>query len=123
MRAVRARESRKAARFVGVAVLAIAMPAAAQDAGRPYINLGVGASFLESLDVKGALGSEFKLNENPGPMGIAALGYNFPYNLRGEVEYGYRHNDAKNITLPSGAVTPTALGLKANAMAQSFMAN
>ena len=103
--------------------LAVATPAAAQDAGRPYINLGVGASFLESLDVKGAGGSEFKLNENPGPMGIAALGYNFSYNLRGEIEYGYRHNDAKNVTLPSGATTPTALGLKANAMAQSFMAN
>ena len=123
MRTIRAIDTRKAARLVGGAVLAMAMPAVAQDAGRPYINLGVGASFLESLDVKGALGSEFKLNENPGPMGIAALGYNFPYNLRGEVEYGYRHNDAKNVTLPSGANTPTALGLKANAMAQTFMAN
>ena len=113
----------KAAGVICGAVLGVAMPAAAQDPGRPYINLGVGASFLQSLDVRVAGGSEFKLNENPGPMGIAALGYNFPYNWRGEVEYGYRHNDAKNITLPSGANTPTALGLKANAMAQSFMAN
>src|SRR6185437_7905425 len=110
----------------GIAVcsaLLAAMPAAAQEAGRPYINLGVGASFLEGLQAKGTGGGTLDLNQNPGPMAVIALGYALPANFRAEIEYGYRHNDAKNITLPSGATTPTALGLKANAMANSYMAN
>jgi outer membrane protein OmpA-like peptidoglycan-associated protein len=51
------------------------------------------------------------------------LGYQLPNGLRGEVEFGYRYNSAKNITLPSGGTTPTSLNLKANAAALSYMAN
>jgi OmpA-OmpF porin, OOP family len=117
------RSVRVTAGIAGCCVLAVVMPATAQETGRPYINLGVGASFLEGLQAKGTGGETLDLNENPGPMGVIALGYGLPDNFRAEIEYGYRHNDAKNITLPSGATTPTALGLKANAMANSYMAN
>lgn len=112
-----------AAGIAGGIVFVAAMPAAAQEAGRPYINLGVGATFLQDLEAKGVGGETLKLNVNPGPMGVIAFGYGLPGHWRAELEYGYRHNGAKNITLPSGSTTPTSLGLKANAMANSYMAN
>jgi outer membrane protein OmpA-like peptidoglycan-associated protein len=117
------RSARKAAGILAGVVLAAATPAAAQEAGRPYINLGVGASFLEGLQVTGVNGNSVSLNTDPGPMGVFALGYTFPYNLRAEIEYGYRHNSAKNITLPSGGTTPTSLNLNTNVGASSYMAN
>jgi OmpA-OmpF porin, OOP family len=89
----------------------------------PYLNLGGGANFLEGFSATGVNGRTVQLNENPGPIGIVDLGYMLPYHFRGEIEFGYRYSDAKNITLPSGGTTPTSLNLKANATALTYMAN
>jgi outer membrane protein OmpA-like peptidoglycan-associated protein len=121
--------------FSGCAVIAFSTPASAQWASqaqsqtadsqvfRPYVNLGVGANWLEGLQITGNRGNTVSLNYDVGPLGLGAVGVTLPYNFRAEVEYGYRHSEAKNITLPSGGTTPTSLGLKANAGTQSFMVN
>jgi OOP family OmpA-OmpF porin len=121
--------------FSGCAVFALSTPAAAQWASqaqsqtadsqvfRPYVNLGVGANWLEGLEITGNRGNTASLNYDVGPLGLGAVGVTLPYNFRAEVEYAYRHSEAKNITLPSGGTTPTSLGLKANAGTQSFMVN
>jgi hypothetical protein len=68
----------------------------------PYIQLGLGASFLEGLSIEGPSGATATLNENVGGLRTVALGYAFGNGLRTEFEFGYRANDAKNITLPGG---------------------
>ncbi len=108
--------------------LIVSSTAMAQDSGMaqergPYLNLGGGANFLEGFSATGVNGRTLRLNENPGPSGIVDLGYMLPNYFRGEIEFGYRHSDAKNITLPSGGTTPTSLNLKADATAMTYMAN
>lgn len=58
-----------------------------------------------------------------GPVALGSLGYAFGNGFRAEFEFGYRQSEAKNITTPSGTTTPTALGLKTNAIAYSYMLN
>jgi len=112
----------KAAVLAFAAAVFASSAALAEEPG-PYINLGAGASFLEGLSVTGTQGRTVTLNENVGGLGISALGYQLQSGLRGEVEFGYRYNSAKNVTLPTGGTTPTSLNLKANAAALSYMAN
>lgn len=105
-----------------LALAVLASPAAAEQAS-PYFVYGLGASFLEGLSVTGPNGAGASLNENVGILGTAGLGYAFGNGFRTEFEFGYRMNDAKNVTLPGGGNTPTALNLKANAAALSYMVN
>jgi OmpA-OmpF porin, OOP family len=117
------RMTKKKIVLLAIAATALASSAARAEEPGPYINLGLGASFLEGFSVTGVTGRTFTLNENVGGLGTSALGYEFPGGIRGEVEFGYRYNSAKNVTLPTGATTTTALNLKANAAALSYMAN
>lgn len=102
---------------------AMAQYASTTEARGAYLNLGGGANFLEGFSATGVNGRTVQLNQNTGPVGIVDLGYMLPYRFRAEIEFGYRYSDAKNITLPSGATTPTSLNLKANATALTYMAN
>jgi OmpA-OmpF porin, OOP family len=104
-------------------MLLLSGAAASQERPSPYLQLGLGASFLEGLSLTGPSGATTSLNENVGGVGTAALGYAFGNGFRTEFEFGYRSNDAKNVTLPGGGTTPTALNLKANAVALSYMVN
>jgi OmpA-OmpF porin, OOP family len=120
----------KASIPAGIVALLAAAPALAQELPYaysqlpgPYVGLGVGAQKLEGLSVSGPLFGETSLNYNWGPLGTATAGWALGNGLRGEFEFGYRHSEAKNITLPSGAVTPTSLGLKENATTYSYMVN
>lgn len=103
--------------------LLFAAAAVAGEPASPYIQLGLGASFLEGLSVTGPSGGTATLNENVGAVGSTALGYAFGSGFRTEFEFGYRGNSAKNVTLPGGGTTPTSLNLKANAAALSYMVN
>jgi outer membrane protein OmpA-like peptidoglycan-associated protein len=114
---------RKIAISIPLALLAV--PAAAQEKliPGPYVSLGVGAQYLEGLSANGPRGQEATLNYNWGAMGIIAGGYAFGNGFRVEAEYGYRHSEAKNVTLPSGANTPTSQNLNTNAGASTYMVN
>jgi OOP family OmpA-OmpF porin len=112
---------RRAAMVLGLALAASSARAA--EPASPYFHLGVGASFLEGLSVEGPAGNRVTFNENVGILGTGGPGYAFGNGFRAEIELGYRHNDAKNITLPGGGTTPAALNLKANASAHSYMVN
>lgn len=103
--------------------LLFAAAAAAGEPASPYIQFGLGASFLEGFSVTGPSGRTATLNENVGAVGSTALGYAFGSGFRTEFEFGYRGNSAKNVTLPGGGNTPTSLNLKANAAALSYMVN
>jgi OmpA-OmpF porin, OOP family len=121
-------KSVRATAWMLAAALLLSSTAMAQDNGigedrGAYLNLGGGANFLEGFEATGVNGRTVRLNENPGPVGIVDLGYMLSYHFRGEIEFGYRDSDAKNVTLPSGGTTPTSLNLKANAMALTYMAN
>ncbi len=59
------------------------------------------------------------LNYNVGPVGVAGAGWAFGNGLRAELEFGYRHSDAKNITLPGGATAATST----NVSTMSYMVN
>jgi len=115
-------------RAAKVALAVLATPlcvhhAGAAETASPYIDLGLGASFLEGLPLTGLGGSTAHLNENVGVLGTAAYGYALGNGFRAELEFGYRGNSAKNVTLPSGGTTPTSLNLKADAVALSYMVN
>jgi OmpA-OmpF porin, OOP family len=97
--------------------------ARAQELPGPYIGLGVGPQWLEGLSANGPFGGTTSLNYNVGPVGTVAGGYALGNGFRAELEFGYRHSEAKNITVPSGATLPTSLNLKTNAGAYSYMAN
>src|SRR3954470_6069045 len=94
-----------------VVVLAIVAPAAAGAAepARPYLQFGAGPSFVEGLSAGAPAGGAASLNQNVGALATGALGYAFGNGFRTEIELGYRANDAKNVTLPGGSTTPTAL--------------
>lgn len=96
---------------------------AAREPAGPYVGLGAGAQWLDSLSASGPAGREFKLNYDAGPVGLGSLGYAFGNGFRAEVEIGFRHSDAKSITIPSGATLPSSLDVKANAQATTYMVN
>jgi OmpA-OmpF porin, OOP family len=95
--------------------------ARAQEPPGPYFHLNLGANFLEGLSVTGPSGNQATLNQDPGYMINTGPGYAFSHGFRAEIDLGYRHNDAKNVTLPGGGTTPTSLNLKANAAARSYL--
>lgn len=94
---------------------------AAREPAGPYVGLGAGAQWLQDLSATGPAGREFKLNYDAGPVGLGSLGYAFGNGFRAEVELGYRHSDAKSITIPSG--TTSSVDVKANAQATTYMVN
>ncbi|HUC67411.1 MAG TPA: OmpA family protein [Stellaceae bacterium] len=107
-----------------IALLGLALAgsvARAQEPKGTYFHLNLGASFLEGLSVTGPSGNQATLNTDPGYMINTGPGYAFGNGFRAEIDLGYRHNDAKNVTLPGGGNTPTSLNLKANAAARSYM--
>ncbi|HUJ96744.1 MAG TPA: OmpA family protein [Stellaceae bacterium] len=107
-----------------IALLALALATAAARAEEPagaYFHLNLGANFLEGLSVTGPSGNQATLNQDPGYLINTGPGYAFGNGFRAEIDLGYRHNDAKNVTLPGGGTTPTSLNLKANAAARSYM--
>lgn len=107
-----------------VAVAALLPTAAsAAEPARPYVQFGLGPSFVEGLSASRPGGGSASLNQNTGIATTGALGYAFGNGFRAEMELGYRGNDAKNVTLPGGGTTPTSLNLKADASARSYMVN
>jgi OmpA-OmpF porin, OOP family len=110
---------RSAIALLGLALAGSA--ARAQEPASPYFHLNLGASFLEGLSVTGPSGNQATLNQDPGYMINTGPGYAFGNGFRAEIDLGYRHNDAKNVTLPGGGTTPTSLNLKANAAARSYL--
>ena len=96
---------------------------AAREPAGPYGGLAGGGQWLDHLSTTGPLGQEFKLKYNAGPVGLGSVGYAFGNGFRAEVEFGYRHNDAKSLEIPSGATLPSALNLKTNAQAYTYMVN
>ena len=77
----------------------------AQTPPGPYVNLGVGANYLQGLSVTGPAFGTGSLNYNVGPVGVAAAGWALGNGLRAELEFGYRHSDAKSATLTSNVST------------------
>ena len=59
----------KKAAMLAVAATMLASSATLAEEPGPYINLGLGASFLEGLSVTGVNGRTFTLNENVGGLG------------------------------------------------------
>lgn len=110
---------RRAIAWLGLAFAS--SPAWAEEPAGTYFHLNLGASFLEGLSVVGPSGNRVTLNQDVGYLVNTGPGYVFANGFRAEIDLGYRHNDAKNVTLPGGGTTPTALNLKANAAARSYM--
>ena len=75
----------------------LATPAAiaqAQPVDGLYINLGLGANYLQDEPLVNATGtaSDARLRSHIGPAAVVALGYGFGNGLRVEVEGNYRNN-------------------------------
>lgn len=98
-------------------------PEAAREPAGPYAGVAGGAQWLNSLSASGPLGRDIKLKYDAGPVGLGSVGYAFGNGLRAEVEFGYRHSDAKSLELPSGVTLPSSLNLKTNAQATTYMVN
>jgi OmpA-OmpF porin, OOP family len=111
--------------LVGSAVVTVlgAGAGSAQTPPGPYVNLGIGANYLQGATVTGPAFGSTTLNYNVGPVGVAAAGWALGNGLRAELEFGYRHSEAKNVTLPSGVTTTTSAGLNANVSTMSYMVN
>jgi OOP family OmpA-OmpF porin len=79
--------------------------ASAQAVTGPYISGAAGVNFADALDAAHGL---TKINSDPGPLGIAALGWGFGNGLRAEVEGSYRNNGVNGISTlrNDGALDP-----------------
>ena len=113
---------------VALATLSGITPALAQFAYPPepagiYLGVAGGAQWLDKLGASGPTGLDTHVKYEAGPVGLGSVGYAFGNGFRGEVEFGYRHSDAKSIELPSGATLPSSLDVKANAQATTYMVN
>jgi opacity protein-like surface antigen len=107
--------------------------ARAQDAPRteietasPYLEMGAGFNFLEGAQFSnfaGVAATGSPLNFDVGPTVTGAVGYAFGDGWRAELEFGYRHSPATDITVPLGGPLGGSANLKADLSAYSFMAN
>lgn len=60
-----------------------------------YIGAGAGGNFAETLS---ATSPGFKLQTDPGFVGLASVGYGFGNGVRVEIEGNYRENDPSRIS-------------------------
>ena len=86
-----------AALFAGLSVSA----ALAQPPTGYYLGGGLGATIAEDSDIDGA-GIDTEADMDTGFAGVAAFGYRYGSNYRGEIELGYRTNGIDDL---SGATT------------------
>ena len=86
-----------AALFAGLSVSA----ALAQPPTGYYLGGGLGATIAEDSDIDGA-GIDTEADMDTGFAGVAAFGYRYGSNYRGEIELGYRTNGIDGL---SGATT------------------
>jgi OOP family OmpA-OmpF porin len=95
--------------------------ATAQSVTGPYISGEGGVNFANSL---GSANGTTKIDSDPGPLGIAALGWGFGNGLRTEIEGSYRNNTVNGISTlrNDGALAPLA-GSGGNVGTAAIMAN
>jgi len=87
--------------LLAATVLALPMAAAqAQPVTGLYVGAGAGANFRHESKSNGIE----VLSQNPGWVGVAALGWGFGNGLRAEIEGNYRDNEVDKLTI--GGVPP-----------------
>src|ERR1700710_648001 len=86
-----------------------------------YISGNVGANFAGTLQTSP---TNVKIYTDPGPVGIAALGWGFGNGLRAEIEGSYRSNSLSGISTlrVDGRMLPVG-GVSGNARTYAAMAN
>ena len=81
------------------ALLLLPVVATAQSVSGPYISGSVGANFAGSLS---SSNETTQIDTNPGPLGVAAVGWGFGNGLRAEIEGSYRSNGVAGISTRRG---------------------
>jgi OOP family OmpA-OmpF porin len=84
----------KSTLLAAATLVAPAAAAQAQPVDGLYINLGLGANYLQDEHLVNATGTaaDARLRSHIGPAAVAALGYGFGNGIRVEVEGNYRNN-------------------------------
>jgi opacity protein-like surface antigen len=98
------------------------LQAQAAETATPYVQIGAGINFMNSLKFTDTAGttSRSSLNFDPGPAVTGSVGYAFGNNLRAEFELGYRDAPGSDITFPSGG---TSSSVKGGAELYTYMVN
>jgi OOP family OmpA-OmpF porin len=99
--------------LLGLIGLAGTLPEAqAAEKATPYVQIGAGIHFMDSLKFNDTAGttSRSSLNFDPGAVVTGSVGYAFGNNMRAEFEVGYRDAPGSDITFPSGATSRSVKG-------------
>src|SRR5438477_1661174 len=94
--------------LAGVALFALAGPAAASDAQGWYLDIGAGWDHLGRIEVPqdpllDSTGHKIdKINTGNSALIEGSVGYRFPDRIRAEFEFGYTHHDVDSTDATSG---------------------